>query len=179
MLGCNRWARVQKTQFMNGYEGHYVSIEEYNFTLLLKAAIIAGKKEGALTNFRDVRDQYHKMSMELEQKREVAKEAGGGEVLKGEDVSYRPTLTDPNTHRHTHTLNSRWTTLADTHTHTQLWRRVGRKEGMLVRHIHPIHSRMRTSQDSRIWQWCVCLEMCRLLQCYSDISRFVLYFVLL
>ena len=103
---------------MNGYEGHYVSIEEYNFTLLLKAAIIAGKKEGALTNFRDVRDQYHKMSMELEQKREVAKEAGGGEVLKGEDVSYRPTLTDPNTHRHTHTLNSRWTTLADTHTHT-------------------------------------------------------------
>lgn len=127
MLGCNRWARVQKTQFMNGYEGHYVSIEEYNFTLLLKAAIIAGKKEGALTNFRDVRDQYHKMSMELEQKREVAKEAGGGEVLKGEDVSYRPTLTDPNTHRHTHTLKSRWTTLAGTHTHPTL--EEGRQKG--------------------------------------------------
>lgn len=30
---------------------------------------------------------YHKMSMDLEQKREIAKEAGGGEVLKGEDVS--------------------------------------------------------------------------------------------
>lgn len=151
-----------------------MSIEEYNFTLLLKAAIIAGKKEGALTNFRDVRDQYHKMSMELEQKREVAKEAGGGEVLKGEDVSYRPTLTDPNTHRHTHTLKSRWTTLADTHTPTH-----PTLEEFLVRHIHPTHSRMRTSQDSRIWQWCVCLEMCRLLQFYSAISRFVLYFVLL
>lgn len=50
-----------------------------------QAAIIAGKKEGALSNLRDVRDTYHKMSMELEQKRDVAKEAGGGEVLKGED----------------------------------------------------------------------------------------------
>lgn len=127
-----------------------------------------------MTNFRDVRDQYHKMSMELEQKREVAKEAGGGEVLKGEDVSYRPALTDPNTHRHTHTLKSRWTTLADTHTPTH-----PTLEEFLVRHIHPTHSRMRTSQDSRIWQWCVCLEMCRLLQFYSAISRFVLYFVLL
>ena len=163
---------------MNGYEGHYVSTEEYNCTLLLKAAIIAGKKEGALTNFRDMRDQYHKMSMELEQKREVAKEAGGGEVLKGEDVSYRPTFTDPNTHRYTHTLKSRWRTLADTH--TQLWRRVGRKEGMQVRHTHPTHSKMRTSQDSRIcsgvcvWRcadYCnvilICLDLYCILYCYK------------
>ena len=53
----------------------------------LQAAIISHKKEAALTTFRETRDMYNRITQEVEQKRETVKVAGGGEVLKGEDVS--------------------------------------------------------------------------------------------
>ncbi|KAK3094389.1 hypothetical protein FSP39_001105 [Pinctada imbricata] len=50
-----------------------------------QAAIISHKKEAALTTFREIRETYNRMQQDIEQKRDMAKEAGGGEVLKGED----------------------------------------------------------------------------------------------
>ncbi|XP_069105336.1 intraflagellar transport protein 81 homolog isoform X1 [Argopecten irradians] len=50
-----------------------------------QAAIIAHKKEAAMTLYREIREEYNHTTQELDQKREVVKESGGGEVLKGED----------------------------------------------------------------------------------------------
>lgn len=50
-----------------------------------QASIIAHKKDAAVETYRGVRDEYNHIQQELDQKREMVKEQGGGEVLKGED----------------------------------------------------------------------------------------------
>lgn len=40
-----------------------------------------------METYRGLRDEYNHIQQEIEQKRDMVKEAGGGEVLKGEDVS--------------------------------------------------------------------------------------------
>ncbi|XP_052104713.1 intraflagellar transport protein 81 homolog [Mytilus californianus] len=50
-----------------------------------QASIIAHKKEAAVETYRGLRDEYNHIQQEIEQKRDMIKEQGGGEVLKGED----------------------------------------------------------------------------------------------
>lgn len=51
-----------------------------------QAAIIAHKKENAAEALREARDEYSRLMHEVEEKRELAKQAsGGGEVLKGDE----------------------------------------------------------------------------------------------
>ncbi|XP_046546796.1 LOW QUALITY PROTEIN: intraflagellar transport protein 81 homolog [Haliotis rubra] len=50
-----------------------------------QAGIIAHKKEAAAERLRDMREEYNHVMQEAEQKRELVKDAEGGEVLKGED----------------------------------------------------------------------------------------------
>ena len=57
------------------------------FSFLIQAAIIAHKKENAAEGLRETRDEYSRLMHEVEEKRELAKQAsGGGEVLKGDEV---------------------------------------------------------------------------------------------
>ena len=50
-----------------------------------QASIIAHKKEASFESYRSLRDEYNHIQQVLDQKREMVKEQGGGEVLKGED----------------------------------------------------------------------------------------------
>ncbi|XP_052216960.1 intraflagellar transport protein 81 homolog isoform X2 [Dreissena polymorpha] len=51
-----------------------------------QAAIIAHKKENAAEGLREARDEYSRLMHEVDEKRDLAKQAsGGGEVLKGEE----------------------------------------------------------------------------------------------
>ncbi|KAL4220507.1 Intraflagellar transport protein 81 [Mactra antiquata] len=51
-----------------------------------QAAIIAHKKENAAESLREARDEYSRLMNEVDEKRELAKQAsGGGEVLKGDE----------------------------------------------------------------------------------------------
>ncbi|XP_067669483.1 intraflagellar transport protein 81 homolog isoform X1 [Haliotis asinina] len=50
-----------------------------------QAGIIAHKKEAAAERLREMREEYNHVMQEAEQKRELVKDAEGGEVLKGED----------------------------------------------------------------------------------------------
>jgi hypothetical protein len=56
------------------------------FLYFFKASIIAHKKEASFESYRSLRDEYNHIQQVLDQKREMVKEQGGGEVLKGEDV---------------------------------------------------------------------------------------------
>lgn len=51
-----------------------------------QAAIIAHKKENAAEQLREARDEYSRLMHEVDEKRDLAKQAsGGGEVLKGDE----------------------------------------------------------------------------------------------
>ncbi|XP_041356765.1 intraflagellar transport protein 81 homolog [Gigantopelta aegis] len=50
-----------------------------------QAGIISHKKGAAAENLREIREDFNKTMQELEQKRDLAKDAEGGEVLKGEE----------------------------------------------------------------------------------------------
>lgn len=57
------------------------------FIVFIQAAIIAHKKENAAEQLREARDEYSRLMHEVDEKRELAKQAsGGGEVLKGDEV---------------------------------------------------------------------------------------------
>ena len=52
-----------------------------------QATIISRKKESAAEQLRESRDELGKMEVEIEEKREAAKQGDGEEVLKGDEVS--------------------------------------------------------------------------------------------
>ena len=56
-------------------------------TAVFQAAIIARKKEAAAETLRAVREELAQAEAEVQEKRDLAKQGDGEEVLKGEEVS--------------------------------------------------------------------------------------------
>ena len=53
-----------------------------------QAAIIARKKEVAAENLKEARDDHAKTEAEMLEKKQLLKDADGGEVLKGDEVRF-------------------------------------------------------------------------------------------